>query len=210
MSVRFRSALAVSLCLGLVGAGAASAAATPKPVCNLITDPTGDGGVATSSGDLDIVSGDVATNGKAITAVLRLAGSPSAVDPQALGGKNFYVSFSTKDSDQPQFLSASFDPSGAASYGTGYEATVAGAGNKTADADPAGGSVSGNVITITAPLAAFAGRVNLKPGRRLTSLKAEAFAMIGTSVTGGLLYDADDATGKDYVAGSASCVKVGK
>lgn len=209
MSVRMRSALAVALCTAIAGAGTAVAAPKPKPVCNLITDPRGDGGVVTASDDMDIVSGDIATNGKAITAVLRLAGDPTAVNPQALGGKNFYVSFLTKDSDRPQFLSASFDPVTGATYGTGYQEDVNGVGNKTSDADPAIGSVKGSVITITAPLSAFSSRVNLKPGHRLMSLTAEVFALIGTGATGGALYDADDATGKGYVTGAPSCVKVG-
>ena len=203
-----RPVLALGVCAALAAAtGVAGAAAKAKPVCNLIADETGDGGVALSSDDLDIVSGDLAVIGKKVTAVLRLAGDPAAVNPQALGGKNYYVSFTAPDSEQPQFLSAEFDPtSGGPVFHTGYEEDVNGVGNKTSDTDAATGSVKGNVITITAPVSAFSSRVSLKPGKKLSTLTGEVFALVGTSASGGLLALADDAAGKDYVTGTPSCV----
>src|SRR5262245_27463636 len=50
----------------------------PKPVCNLVTDPAGDASLlAGASGQgydasLDIISADVASDGKTITAVVRV------------------------------------------------------------------------------------------------------------------------------------------
>lgn len=213
MSVRLRPVLALGVCAAVAAATGVASAATPKvkPVCNLIQDPAGDGGVVAPSNDVDIISGDVAVIGKTVTAVLRLAGDPSSLNPQAIGGKNYYVSFTAPDSEQSQFLSAEFDPTaGGPAFHTGYEEVIAGTGNKTSDTDPAEGTVKGNVITITAPTSAFAGRVSLKPGKKLTSLTAEVFALIGTSTTGGLLAPADDATGKDYVTGTPSCAAAKK
>jgi hypothetical protein len=210
VSARLRPVLALAVCAGLAAAtGVATAAPKVKPVCNLVVDETGDGGIATSSGDVDIVSADLASNAKTITAVIRLDGDPASVNPQAPGGKNYYMSFTAPGSDQPQFLSAEFDPVAGASYHSGFEEDVNGVGNKTSDADAVMGAVKGNVITITAPLSAFSSRVNLKPGKKLTDLTAEVFALIGTSTTGGLLANADDATGKAYTTGTPSCVKVG-
>jgi hypothetical protein len=165
--------------------------------------------VATGSDDVDILSADIASNAKAVTAVIRLAGDPSSFNPQAPGGKNYYLSFTAPGSDQPQFLSAEFDPTSGATYHSGYEEDVNGVGNRTSDADAVLGSVKGNVITITAPLSAFAGRTSLKPGKKLTGLTADVYALIGTSVTGGLLANADTATGTSYTTGAPSCVKVG-
>ena len=208
--MRARPALALALRPALPAAGAATAApAKAKPVCDLIKDAAGDGAVVTASDDLDILSGDLASDGKKITAVLRLAGDPTAPNPQALGGKNYYVSFTAAGSTQPQFLAAEFDPVLGASYSTGFEEDVNGVGNKTTDTEPATGKVDGNVITITAPLNAFSGRASVKPGKKLSGLTAEVFALIGTSATGGLLALADDATGSGYTAGGASCVKPG-
>lgn len=206
--MRVRPALALALLPALLAAGAATAAPA-KPVCDLIKDAAGDGEVVTPADDFDILSADIASDGKKITAVLRLAGNPAAVNPQALGGKNYYVSFSAGGSGQPQFLSASFDPVLGASYSTGFEEDVNGVGNKTSDAEPATGKVDGKVITITAPLGAFSGRASVKPGKKLSGLTAEVFALVGTSATGGLLALADEATGGSYVAGSRSCVKPG-
>ena len=206
--MRARPALALALLPALLAAGAATAApAKAKPVCDLIKDAAGDGAVVTASADLDILSGDLASDGKKITAVLRLAGDPSAANPQALGGKNYYVSFTA--GGQPQFLAAEFAPVLGATYSTGFEEDVNGVGNKTSDTEPATGKVDGNVITITAPLSAFGGRASLKPGKKLSGLTAEVFALVGTGATGGLLALADDATGSGYTAGAASCVKPG-
>jgi hypothetical protein len=206
-----RPALALGVCAALAAAtGVAAAAPKAKPVCNLIQDEKGDGGVAAGADDMDVVSADIASSAKVVTAVIRLAGDPSAVNPQAPGGKNYYLSFTAPGSDQPQFLSAEFDPITGAAYHSGYEEDVNGVGNKTSDADAVTGSVKGNVITITAPLSAFSSRVSLKPGKKLTELTAEVFALIGTGPTGGLLASADDATGTSYVTGTPSCVIPGK
>jgi hypothetical protein len=209
MSRLLRAAAALSAVSLAVVAGQAVAAPKAKPVCNLVTDEKGDGGVASSSDGMDIVSADIASNAKAVTAVIRLAGDPSGFDPQAPGGKNYYLTFTAPGSDQPQFLSAEFDPVAGASYHSGYEEDVNGVGNRTSDDDPVVGSVKGSVITITAPLSAFAGRTSLKPGKKLTQLTADVYALLGTSVTGGLLANADTATGTSYTTGTPSCVKVG-
>jgi hypothetical protein len=207
--VRRRPVLVLALLPALL-AGGAAVAAPAKPVCGLISDAKGDGAVVASANDLDIVGGDLASDSKKITAVLELAGDPAAVNPQALGGKNYYVSFVAPGSPNPQFLSAEFDPLLGASYSTGFEEDVNGVGNKTSDVAPATGKVVGNKIFITAPISNFGGRASLRPGKKLTGLTGEVFALIGTSVTGGLLALADDATGAGYTTGAASCVAVGR
>ena len=206
---KLRPVLALGVCAALAAAtGVAGAAAPAKPVCNLIADAKGDSGPVTNTDDVDIVSGDIASNAKTITAVLRLAGDPSSLNPLAPGGKAYYVSFLAPGSDQPQFLSASIDPTGAVTYETGYTEDVNGVGNQTPDPDAVSGSIKGNVITITAPVSAFSSRVNVKPGKKLTGLSADVFALIGVAGTG-LLANADNATGTTYVTGAPSCVKPG-
>ena len=206
-----RPVVALSVIGVLAVTGIAQAApkqpAAPKPVCNLITDATGDGKVAVPAADLDIVSGDLATNAKTITAVLRLAGDPTARNPQALGGKNYYVTFNAPGVAEQQFLSAQIDPVLGATYSTGFTDTATGVGARTDDATPATGSIAGNVITIQAPLSAFASRTTFPAGKRLSGLGAEVFVLVGTGPTGGLLIRADDALGASYPIGASSCVK---
>lgn len=203
-----RPVLALGVCAALAAAtGVAAAAPKAKPVCNVVTDEKGDGSIVTASDDIDIVSADIASNAKTVSAVIRLAGNPSATNPQAPGGKNYYFSFFAPGSEQSQFLAASFDPVAGATYETGFEEDVNGVGNKTSDTEKVTGSVKGNEITITAPISAFSARASLKPGKKLTGLTVEVFALLGTGTTGGLLALADDATGTTYTTASASCVK---
>jgi hypothetical protein len=68
-----RPALVVALCVSVVAGGAAVAAPKKvKPVCNIVTDAKGDGQlVATPNAKpLDIVSADIATGPKTVTAIL--------------------------------------------------------------------------------------------------------------------------------------------
>jgi hypothetical protein len=67
--------LVLGLTAGTSGVTAGAAAPKPKPVCNLVTDPEGDGthhASGLSSPMLDIKGVDVATNGKKVAAILRL------------------------------------------------------------------------------------------------------------------------------------------
>ena len=213
MSVRFRPVLAIGVCAALAAATGVASAAAPKakPVCNLITDDKDDAGVVTAQPGMDILSADVASDKKNVTAVFRLAGPPSAPNPQAPGGTDYYFSFTTSDASDPQFLHMSLPPVGAPTFATGQTTSVGGQNTSTDDADAATGSVTGNVVTITAPVSAFGGRINLKAGHKLTGLTAEVFAQVGVPGVGGLLENVDTASGsKSYVAGTPSCVVPGK
>ena len=76
-----RSRLAVVAVLAaLVAASPATAAVKkPKPVCNLLTDATGDAGIAANAGgettydpSLDIVSADIGVSGSQLTFLIRI------------------------------------------------------------------------------------------------------------------------------------------
>lgn len=96
MNVRIAAALAVAL----ASAGLTAAEAAPKkpaPVCNLVTDDKNDTFAFRSQDStatrgtpydpaFDIVSGDIASDGKVITAVVRLASvAPAQTSPQGRG-----------------------------------------------------------------------------------------------------------------------------
>lgn len=213
MSVRFRPFLAVGVCAALAAATGVATAAAPKakPVCNLITDDKGDAGVVTAQPSMDILSADIASDKKTVTAVFRLAGPPTAPNPEAPGGTDYYFSFTTSDASDPQFLHVSVPPAGAPTFATGQTTSVGGQNTSTDDADPATGSIVGSVVTVSAPTSAFGGRISLKPGRKLLGLTADVYAQIGVPGVGGLLENADTAAAsKPYVAGTASCVVPGK
>ena len=206
MKISRRPALALALCATVVaGGGAAVAAPKAKPVCNLVTDETGDASIVTGQKSLDVVSADLASDAKNLTAVIRLDGAPGGANPQALGGTRYYFEFTAPGSDNPQYLYASIPFAGEPIYRTGEVTTTE--TNRSFSSDPVDesvkGSIKGNVLTMTAPLKAFS-RVKLAPGAKLAAPTVETFAVAGV-----LLVSVDDATGKAYTAGTPSCVKPG-
>ncbi|HEU0130017.1 MAG TPA: hypothetical protein VFQ85_03380 [Mycobacteriales bacterium] len=101
--MRLRTVVLTASVLGLAAsltATADAATAKKKPVCNLITDGTGDGGNrvtrAPSSDALDIVGGDIATGKGTVVGVLRLKGYNLDSDPAAYLGFNWNLRFTIK------------------------------------------------------------------------------------------------------------------
>jgi hypothetical protein len=210
-----------------VGAAATATAATKptaKPVCQIIKDAAGDaeynGAVPGSDGD-DITSADLASDGKKITAVLRLA-AVSASDPSAPLGRGYFIEFGAKGSDSDLFLSARTYPTGT-KYVFGYSAPDPNTGiNTSYTIGDATGSVSPekSEVRITAPNAGFApSGTKLPKNTKLLTPTATVYRIVGQGLVpsqsvggqrvpiGGFLLPFDDATGKNYVVGAASCVK---
>lgn len=74
-----RVAAAIAVCAGVAAAPMAHAA-TVRPACDLVTDPSGDVTPTTlgaNNNDYDIRSADIATNKRQLTAVIRLTPSAS-------------------------------------------------------------------------------------------------------------------------------------
>ena len=202
--MRARSALALALLPALLAAGAATAAPKAAPVCNLVKDAKGDASIVGDQPALDVVTGDLASNAKSITAVMRLDGAPAGANPEAAGGTRYYFSFSLPGLADAQYLGALVPFVGEPSFVTGQIVDDGTRRTFTNDTEPVTGSIKGNVLTITAPLSAFAERGKLTPGTKISGLTAETFAVVGV-----LLVAVDDASGKSYVAGTPSCVKPG-
>ena len=76
---------------GIVVAGAASASATkpkpPPPACTLLVDPTGDVAAPTYAGDVDILSGDVASGQSTVVGVLRVRDFGTSYPATASGAR---------------------------------------------------------------------------------------------------------------------------
>lgn len=228
--MKVRAALVILALLPVGGATtalAATRAKVVKPVCNVIKDATGDEGFdgqVPGDGDDDIVSGDVSSDGKTVTAVLRLA-SLSANDPQSPLGHNYIVTFGAHGAENTLFLAARTYPTGT-KYVFGYQTTDP---TLPLNISKPIGDASGFVdlakkeVHISAPNAAFAPAGSKLPkGSKLVGLGALSYRMAGQGLVpsqdagghwvplGGLSEQFDDASGLAYVIGTPSCVKPGK
>jgi hypothetical protein len=195
--MRTRSLIAVAAIAPLLlGVGTASAAKKPpakKPTCKLVQDATGDG-TGTGLGvdgpndpNFDITYADLATNGKTLTTVLGLTTVDGSSNTSPTG-RTYDVVFNVGTTAVT--IRAMLAPTGnvwAGGKGTGYVDTAK------------------KEIRINVPLSALA--VAIKPGDKLTDLKAATWRWAGTDVSLGKV---DAAIGVvPYIAGWPSCVKVG-
>jgi hypothetical protein len=208
--MKFRSVLALSAVLAAGLAGGASAAV--KKPCQLIKDATGDAVVLAAKDDgLDIVTADLASDAKKITAVIRLK-TYAATDPLAPMGRKVYMQWNAPGGDFPLYMAVSIDPGFEPYFTYGHLETLAtGNGSYTKDGDANGVlDTAKHEVRITAPISGFAAHGKHKPGAKLTGIEASTKWLIGAA-GGGFVEPADTATSaKGYVAGTATCVVVGK
>jgi hypothetical protein len=213
VSVRLRPTVALALSAAVLSAGAAVAAPKVAPSCNLMVDDKGDAqflGAAPNDPNLDIVSADIASDAKTVTAVLRLAAF-AAPDPQSPLGSGYYVLFSAAGSDFPIFFNMQTTPDVTSFRWGDLEKLATGNGSyvKKGDATGVVDTAKGE-IRISVPVADIKGVAKVTPGSKLSNVTAESTAVLGTSATGGLVSTVDDAAStKAYIAGSPSCVKPG-
>jgi hypothetical protein len=242
--VRVRPILASSLILAVAASGVAGAAgrskSKPRPVCNLVNDPTTDApfdpslGIAKSAAkqdpDADIVSADLASNAKYVTAVIRVRSLafPDATWPEA----HFYlVQWNVPGHSNPVYLGATIDPNPAsAAYGPqfvfGDLATVNAVAVTSTYYNISSAKVKGtvdtakNTITLSVPIAQLSGYGSFKPGTPFSAITAGSQQLanapvfptnvpdVGGSPSQGFQSDVDNAS-KDYTAGTPSCVTPG-
>jgi hypothetical protein len=199
--------------LAAVTAGTAGAA-TPRKVCKLITDPSGDAddlGITTSGGvndpALDLLGGDIASDAKFVTTVVRVSKLNLAPTTSPLGVV-YYFNFSVKG---VQFFTQAQHALAGDRASVGYIATLRTSlpdGSATVKFDAAK-----NEVRVTFKAAQLASQATLKPKDKITALQVLADRQVGTGVKGvpGAVLQADTADGtKAYVAGTPSCVAVGK
>lgn len=206
-----RPVLAAGL-LGLLATAGLAGAAPAKPVCNLVQDLKGDGtGFVFTDEDylpnnpqLDLISGDIATQGKTITAVIR-TDQLALSDANSPTGRAYYANFLVGEAQL--FLSAALDGAGAATFTGGFtetRRTSLGAATGVID-------VAKKEVRISAPLSLFAEKAKITNGTKIQDLNLLAQRYVGHRSAGGATPSADDALGgKTYVAGAKSCVAVGK
>jgi hypothetical protein len=201
-----RAAMSALIVLAVLGSGMSANATTkakakPKPVCNLVTDAKGDAedGQLGSNEDpsLDIVSADVATNSKQITAVIRVA---KLANPDSLSLLGNYYSFGFTGSSLQvgQTMYVQIEPTGVVWQG--------GAGTGVLD-------TVHNEIRMTLPLSYFGtGAAAVVPGPPLHGFIATAdWENPAEPVPSTLAIWGDTAqSNTTYVPGTPSCVAVGK
>ena len=210
MSVRLaRPAVALAAIAAVSLAGVAQAAPAKKapPVCNQVVDEKDDAAIITSQPGMDVVSADIASDAKQLSAVIRLAAKPNTANPEAVGASRYYFEFLAPGSENPQYLQASIAfGTGTATFRSGEIVPSANGSTFTNDAvnDGVTGKIEGEVITINAKLSALT-RIKPAVGTKIKGLTVETFSLAGV-----LLVPVDDAlTSKPYVAGAATCVKLG-
>ncbi|MDQ1689630.1 MAG: hypothetical protein QOK42_2605 [Frankiaceae bacterium] len=212
--MKIRAALATAALLATGVATYADAAAKPKPVCKNLTDDKGDVVFAQASNAtayedeaLDIVSADLGSNAKTITAAIRVA--KLAVPAATSAATTYELRFSLPAGDPVFVLWANVPASGAAAtYGVGTVGDPT--GQATVDLATSTGTATGTIdlakseIRISAPLSAIAGAKN---GQKVGLDQAVAKRTVPGQYYG--RFADDGAGGKRYVLGTLSCVKPG-
>lgn len=221
-----RLAVTGAVALSSVGIGGAVAApAKPKPVCNLISDAKDDtfalrsqdseGVYGPQEDALDIVSGDIASNGKVLTAVLRVKKMALSAGSSP-NGLSFRVQFTHGGLDEDTNLFLSGRASGTNQVFTaGSRAITANISTKLADVKGVF-DLAKSEVRITAPLDVFTslgGGIKTGTKLQLAELDQTASRFVGVNPATG----ADTATFADvttsvssYTVGAPSCVVPGK
>jgi len=210
---------ALALVASVVLSGGAANATTkhkavkkpPPPVCNLIKDLESDSGPLVAQGQttgydqsLDIVSADVASDGKNLTAVIRLKKltefTNTAPDTNSPLGREWQ--FNLVINVTHNYGLAAFDGPFGKNFTTGADGGVF--------------DYAHNEIRITQPVSALP--FALPKGTPMSTLTATAYSVLQLDPAAGfgnatILSQEDTAAAKPgtkYSAGAASCVKVGK
>jgi hypothetical protein len=210
-----RPVVCLAVTASLLGTGVAGAAVkkpVAKPVCNLVTDPGAD--TALPDDGMDILGGDVASDAKSFTAVIRL----KSVKSTGLGelGRDLQMTFDLPGAEAPVWIGYTTSAYG----GDAFQYGLIGKGDAGATS-PTGDAVgiidtAKNEIRMTVPVSALNALGKAKPGAKVSNIAIAASQLVGIAPNPLDTYAfesfaIDDAAGsKAYVAGQASCVKPGK
>lgn len=244
--MRTRAVVIAGLCATVAIGGTANAAghkakAKPKhvaPVCNLVTDsagdspfdPTGAGLPGPQDDAADILSADLASDGKFVTAVIRVKSlaTPDTAYPLA---HFFMLSWTAPGHDTPVYLGGVVDPNPAAGTVFGPQFVFGDGGTfgpggallyYNIDSTAVKGTVdtAKNTITMSVPISAISKFGKFTPGNTFSGLQAVSQALVngpvlptnvapvGGSIAWSFSEDTADGT-KNYPAGTPSCVKPG-
>lgn len=208
--MRARPVLVAAVLVSSAATGLATQAdaAKPKPICNNVVDPKGDVGLYGDTGNtpdeaLDIVSADLGSSSKGVTAAIRLSklSSPAPTSPAAAV---YELRFEHRKSGEVYTLWASIT-GGQATFGVGTVDT-----SESAEMAVSTGTATGvvdvahNEIRIYAPYTALGGaKVGVKASIDNVIVKRGA----PTNYYG--RYADQGAATKTFLLGAATCVKLG-
>lgn len=210
--------MSLVVCGLLLGATLTVAAPAPQPAkaatCPMITDRKGDARNQAGTDDsLDILSADLVSDGKTVTATIRLK-ALSPVSPGAPQARAYYLLFNTTKPSAQMFLDAIVFSGGVVRYGWGTVGPFDPLGLITLYDDgtygtlqPATGAfdLTKHEIRISAPVADMAAKGNVKPGAEWKRITATTFYTLGV-----FIFEADTAAApRSYVAGTPGCIKPG-
>lgn len=237
--------VAAAVAIGGVANAAPHKKAKPKPVppvCNIVTDQAGDSNVDLTLGlapgempadpNGDILSADLASDGKFVTAVIRVKSlaAPDTAFPEA---HLYMVSWTAPGHSTPVYLAATIDPNPASAaygpqfvFGDGSAVSAPALGPVVNYYNIASAPVKGtvdtakNTITLSVPVSAISSYGKFTPSNHFSAVQVQTQAVangpvlptnvpsVGGSIGWGWQEDVADGT-KDYVAGTPSCVKPG-
>jgi hypothetical protein len=194
----------------LAGPVVSQAAAKPKPVCHLIPDAPDDTSPVPAD-SLELLSADIASDARRLTAVFRVK-QLADTEPTAPLGRIYQVNLIGQGGTTYAFLSYFVTPAGGA-FKYGYRSV--------GSVDEAKGAATGkidsarNEIRVTVPVAALSalpGVGSFKAGARITSIQVRLSRWHGAYVDdqthGGVDSEADTAlASRNYLGGTPSCVK---
>jgi hypothetical protein len=184
-------ALAAAVLVSAAGTVAEAAPKAPPKLCNLVTDAGGD--VLTGNKTLDVVGGDIATNAKTVTAVIRFA-KLSQQDLTSPTGRFYEFTFSYDG--RGQSLSVTLDALGTPTWTQGGTGVI---------------DLAKNEIRMHLPVDNLIGRPVLKPNAPLADLLIRTdLGNPAVPFPSSFLLAGDTAKGtKAYPVNAPSCVKVG-
>ena len=200
----------------LLTAALAPEALGAKAVCRIVQDARGDAeyprnGVPGDEGD-DLLSADLASDGKQLTAVWRLA-DLRARNPLAPLGQSLVTYFQAPGTTRVLYVETTSSPSGpvfsygymAAGLGTALESQPLGTGRGVIDAGQ-------NEARVTVPTGGFSPvGARFKRGTRIRSVLAITARVVlprnGITPISTQTATFDEADGRAYVIGSPSCVR---
>jgi hypothetical protein len=217
---RRRAALASMVALALAASGPSAFATTkhkhkhkpkpkPKPVCNLITDPKGNegpihDGATYADPALDIVSADIATDAKNVTAAIRVA-KLTIPDSMAPGGIFYRFEFTGSESQIAHDLDVKIGPTASGGWAPVWQDGTHGTGVI---------DTAHNEIRITLPMTFFGtGKNAIVPGGppfHLFKVTADwANPALEAPINDGMFGQNITNTTATYKMGTPSCVPVG-
>lgn len=219
--MRVRSAV-VACGVLLTALGAPSYAAGPS--CRLFEDPKGDtfavrsqdsaGAYGPQEDSLDIVSGDLASDGTTLSAVIRVnkLAKSASTSPAGLSFRVQFVAPATA-TDENLWLSARIG-TGEPVFSAGYRAITANLSTKLVDVKGVF-DYAANEVRIWAPLSTFEPRGKIKTGDKLSiadlDQTASRFVAVNPATSSDTAAFADVSRGdKTYKVGDKTCAPVGK